>query len=306
MFLEQANEEQLVYVRQVLNEDVNTRDRDLQAIKDWLRKEPHLPDTWDEDALLAFLRGCSFSLEKTKRKLDMYFTVRAVVPEFFTNREVNSPDLQHILRLGSVAIMPGLTPDFRRVSVARALAIDFDTPDLNHFFKLVFMIGDVRIKTEDVGILGDIYVLDASVAVFKHFTKVSPMAIKKFFVCVQEAYPVKVKEVHIINATPFVDFVIKQVSFFLKEKIRRRIMVHPTVDSLLEFVPREMLPEEFGGTAGKMQKYSDQWIRMLQEYEPWFREQERVLADESKRPGPPKCHEDLFGLNGSFKQLAID
>jgi hypothetical protein len=54
----------------------------------------------DEDALLAFLRGCSFSLEKTKRKLDMYFTVRAVVPEFFTNREVNSPDLQHILRLG--------------------------------------------------------------------------------------------------------------------------------------------------------------------------------------------------------------
>jgi hypothetical protein len=206
----------------------------------------------------------------------------------------------------SVAIMPGLTPDFRRVSVARALAIDFDTPDLNHLFKLVFMVGDVRIKTENVGILGDIYVLDASVAVFKHFTKVSPMAIKKFFVCVQEAYPVKVKEVHIINATPFVDFVIKQVSFFLKEKIRRRIMVHPTVDSLLEFVPREMLPEEFGGTAGKMQKYSDQWIRMLQEYEPWFREQERVLADESKRPGPPKCHEDLFGLNGSFKQLAID
>jgi hypothetical protein len=56
MFLEQANEEQQVYVRQVLNEDVNTRDRDLQAIKDWLRKEPHLPDTWGEWDFFVFRR----------------------------------------------------------------------------------------------------------------------------------------------------------------------------------------------------------------------------------------------------------
>nr|CAD7409221.1 unnamed protein product [Timema poppensis] len=47
--------------------------------------------------LMTFLRGCKFSLEKTKRKLDMYFTMRAAIPEFFSNRDVNRKELQDIL-----------------------------------------------------------------------------------------------------------------------------------------------------------------------------------------------------------------
>lgn len=33
-------------IRVELNEDLNTRDKDLAAIKDWLKKQPHLPDEW--------------------------------------------------------------------------------------------------------------------------------------------------------------------------------------------------------------------------------------------------------------------
>jgi hypothetical protein len=46
MNLIQPTPEQQVHIRKTFNEDVNTRDRDLEAIKEWLRKEPHLPDTW--------------------------------------------------------------------------------------------------------------------------------------------------------------------------------------------------------------------------------------------------------------------
>jgi hypothetical protein len=47
---------------------------------------------------MTFLRGCKFSLEKTKRKLDMYFTMRAAVPEFFNNRDVTMPEMKEILK----------------------------------------------------------------------------------------------------------------------------------------------------------------------------------------------------------------
>jgi hypothetical protein len=44
--LVQPSPELQIHIRKELNEDVNTRDSDLQAIKDWLQKQPHLPDTW--------------------------------------------------------------------------------------------------------------------------------------------------------------------------------------------------------------------------------------------------------------------
>ncbi|RZB38689.1 CRAL TRIO domain containing protein [Asbolus verrucosus] len=302
----QPSPELQIHIRKELNEDVNTRDSDLQAIKDWLQKQPHLPDTWDEVRIMNFLRGCKFSLEKCKKKLDMYFTMRSAIPEFFTNRDISRPELQEIAKIGQGPPLPGLTPDGKRVTIMRAVTKDFETPNIADAMKIALMIGDIRLAAEEVGVAGDVYILDASVASVNHFSKITPTIVKKFLVCVQEAYPVKVKEVHIVNASPIVDTIINWVKPFIKEKIRNRIHIHADLESLYKFVPKEILPEEYGGTAGKMADFSDQWLKKLAEYTSWFKEQENIKADESKRPGKPTNYEDLFGLDGSFRQLTID
>lgn len=51
----------------------------------------------DDDRLRTFLRGCKFSIEKVKKKLDMYYTMRNAIPEFFMDRDVNRPELAAIL-----------------------------------------------------------------------------------------------------------------------------------------------------------------------------------------------------------------
>lgn len=38
--------EQRVFIWKELNDDVKTRDQDVEHIKEWLLKQPHLPDTW--------------------------------------------------------------------------------------------------------------------------------------------------------------------------------------------------------------------------------------------------------------------
>jgi len=43
------------------------------------------------------------------------------------------------------------------------------------------------------------------------------------FVFLQEAYPVKLKEVHVVNISPLVDTILSIVKPFLKEKIRNRV-----------------------------------------------------------------------------------
>lgn len=55
--------------------------------------------------------------------------------------------------------------------------------------KAVLMIGDIRLKEEQIGVAGDVYILDASVATpqnfAQHFAKFTPALLKKFFICVQ-------------------------------------------------------------------------------------------------------------------------
>lgn len=52
-----------------------------------------------DDVLISnFLRGCKHDLEKTKRKLDVYFTLRATTPEFFSQRDPLSNEIQTALK----------------------------------------------------------------------------------------------------------------------------------------------------------------------------------------------------------------
>lgn len=111
-----------------LNEDPLRSVKDIQAIKEWLNKQPHLAARdgehlgcqWsfttssnlnifflfitDDQWILTFLRGCKFSLERTKEKMDTYYTMRTLLPEFFHNRDPMRPEVQELLRLGYVKL----------------------------------------------------------------------------------------------------------------------------------------------------------------------------------------------------------
>lgn len=52
--------------------------------------------------------------------------------------------------------------------------------------------------------------------------------------------------------------------------------------------------------------YLETWVKKLEEYGPWFKEQESVKSNEALRTGKPKTQDDLFGIDGSFRQLSFD
>lgn len=46
MTLVQPTSEMSSMIQKELNENVSTRESDLQHIKEWLEKQPHLPNSW--------------------------------------------------------------------------------------------------------------------------------------------------------------------------------------------------------------------------------------------------------------------
>jgi hypothetical protein len=82
--------------------------------------------------------------------------------------------------------LPGLTPKGLRVTVMRAHADDNDLKfDVSNAIKLVLMIGDIRLKEEQTGVAGDVFVLDASIVTPSHVAKFTPAVLKKLFICIQ-------------------------------------------------------------------------------------------------------------------------
>jgi hypothetical protein len=89
----------------------------------------------------------------------------------------------------NVPPLPGLTPSGRRVVMMRGVDLEHIAATVADGMKVVLMIGDIRLKEENVGVAGDVYILDASVATpqnfANHFAKFTPSLIKKFLICVQ-------------------------------------------------------------------------------------------------------------------------
>lgn len=85
-----------------LNEVPSRIPEDIKTIKTWISQQPHLRPINDDQLLISFLRGCKFSLERTKEKIDKHFRIKTNMPEIFGERDPTDPTLLKILRSGYV------------------------------------------------------------------------------------------------------------------------------------------------------------------------------------------------------------
>merc|ERR1712013_330536 len=114
-----------------LGEDKQRLKSDIEALKEWISKTPHLKGIRQDDAqLLKFLRGCKFSLERTKEKLDLYNTCRANVPNWFSCWDVESSLFQKFLGWGDYLPLPGYDKHGRQVILMRPGKLDPTQPNI--------------------------------------------------------------------------------------------------------------------------------------------------------------------------------
>lgn len=79
-----------------------------------------------------------------------------------------------------------------------------------------------------------------------------------------------------------------------------------TVESLFPEIPRDFLPTEYGGEAGTTKDLGADLVERFQNYKAFFEDDDNFGVDESKRLSKSKYAEDIFGINGSFRQITLD
>ena len=305
-----SDEELARAARDDLGEDPARLSEDLAAIKSWIKKSAHLHSIRQDDEFLTmFLRGCKFSLERTKEKLDFHFSVRGNLPSWFDDWDPRKPELRHIIKAGGVLALPGYDRHGRKVVVMRGGKSDPNTMKKDDEFKASTMMMEMAMAGDKQAVIRGVVLLqDLSGMTASHAMSMTPAIAKRAMTVWQDAYPTRPKALHFVNMPPVIESVFKMVQSFQKQKMRERNHVHPVGDlsAMQADLGLEVLPKEYGGTNSSLEELRLFWAEEAEARRDWLMEQPKYKTDESKRPGKPKSHADIFGIEGSFRKLEID
>ncbi|GLV36689.1 uncharacterized protein CBL_02476 [Carabus blaptoides fortunei] len=278
-------------------------EKDVNALKDWLNKSPHLPKNEDDIILRRILYYNKFSLEKSKQKLDLYYSSQNLIPEFFENRNPLHASMQKVFDYGMVVPLPKLTNEFQRISISKQ--ITNDNPNFDGWEYVRFLLSTYEYRLWHDRCVSDIFVVDLVNTSFNNLLKISPSCIVNMFAVSQKTYSDKIHSIHIINASTAAHTIIDLLKTLFNAKMGQRIHVHNDLESLYKHVPKDILPEDYGGSEKPLMELHKNWRAFLESQDSWMIDRMKMKSNEKLRPGQP-INSDLLGIQGSFRQLNVD
>ncbi|EDW37337.1 GL26205 [Drosophila persimilis] len=295
-----------------LNEVPQRVPDDIEALREWVLKQPHLRACTDERFLLAFLRGTKFSMERAKEKFDRFYTLQSSIPEVFNERRLaTDPVVLDILRMGVLLRLPLDADDPGPcVTIIRAGSYDTSKYKFQDIIRLGSMFGEIMMfEDENATISGYVEIMDMTGVTGSHLFALQPQLLSKFSTYADEAMPTRQKGIHFINVPSAFETGFNSLRSFFPAKIKSRISVSSDPDAIFQIVSREYLPKEYGGTRGTMGDISEDMEAKLSSYSQYFEASQNFGTDEKLREFGNRVrhsHRSSFGAVGSFRKLEID
>ncbi|XP_050429722.1 alpha-tocopherol transfer protein-like [Adelges cooleyi] len=285
-------------------------DLDVKILKEWMRKQPHLPNPDDDEKIIdeKRLKTCLFmcknSLEKTKVMLDQHYTVKLSAPEYFSEWDPTLPEIVQTMKLFCYVPLPNPTHEGHRVSIYCKRTEDAQHFVIDDYMKLCFMVFDLRVAKLDT-YKKEISIVDCNNFSMNFVAALFP-SIKKGLEMLFATYPLRIHGIHIINANSFVNPFINLALSLIKKKVASRVINHKSIDDLKNYIEPSVLPLDYGGTYPKTSdEIMDDWYDELKNHREWLMTQSSIIADNSKRPKNSNNHLDN-AMEGSFRKLDVD
>ncbi|XP_065367084.1 alpha-tocopherol transfer protein-like [Calliphora vicina] len=304
-----SNELQQVALNE-LAEVPNRIPNDLQALRTWIEQEPHLNARLEEQFLIQYLRGCKYSLERAKAKIDLFFTLKSKFPDLFNVSDVNEAKFRKINSYGFGLPLPQpLNDNGPRIfffkfegDIAKGLI------DIEDLFCVLNAMHEIFLMDDPYACInGIVYILDMKNISISMASQFTPSFLRKIVQFYEKSLPLRIKAVHLLNTPGFFHSVLSILLPLLSEKLRQRMFVYgQTYDNLEEKVPKKYLPLYLGGENGAREQILKDFDKKWLEYENYFKENANYGTHELLRPGKPIDFDSIYGLGGSFRILDVD
>ncbi|XP_009435557.1 alpha-tocopherol transfer protein-like isoform X2 [Pan paniscus] len=208
-------EDLVTKAREELQEKPEWRLRDVQALRDMVRKEyPNLSTSLDDAFLLRFLRARKFDYDRALQLLVNYHSCRRSWPEVFNNLKPSA--LKDVLASGFLTVLPHTDPRGCHVVCIRPDRWIPSNYPITENIRAIYLTLEKLIQSEETQVNGIVILADY-------------------------------KGVSLSKASHFGPFIAKKVIGILQ------FFLHGSdLNSLHTNLPSSILPKEYGGTAGEL------------------------------------------------------
>ncbi|XP_073649124.1 alpha-tocopherol transfer protein-like isoform X2 [Tursiops truncatus] len=208
-------EDLVAKAREELQEKPEWRLRDVQALRDMVRKEcPNLSTSLEDAFLLRFLRARKFDYDRALQLLINYHSCRRSWPEVFNNLRPSA--LKEVLASGFLTVLPHTDPRGCHILCLRPDRWIPSNYPITENIRAIYLTLEKLIQSEETQVNGIVILADY-------------------------------KGVSLSKASHFGPFIAKKVIGILQ------FFLHGSdLNSLHSNLPRNILPKEYGGTAGEL------------------------------------------------------
>ncbi|XP_034239461.1 alpha-tocopherol transfer protein-like [Thrips palmi] len=295
----------VVNVDDELEKNPKIKREHLDQFRSWVQKQPHLPEVPDQQ-LLLFLACSDCLMERAKATLEAHYTIKTHAPEFFAHRDPMGTEIQNILNLVEMAILPEPDKHGNRIFIGR-----LSNPDPTHYnftaaVKAMQLIIETSLREEGIA-PGYVFVYDQKGVQMGHVVRMPVSSVRKYLHYIQEGLAIKMKAIHVINMNPVGERFLNVLKPFMKKDLFNMLNFYSgNYDALYEHIPKTSLPRDYGGSQDTMLTLHHLQQSKVQAHRDWFLKETSLRVDESRRPGKAQNAGSVFGMEGSFKKLELD
>lgn len=256
-----------------LRETEETVKEGIVELKKLLEEDKTLYFKTDDDFLLIFLRPCKFYAKSAFDLMRRVAEFKEKNAALFENL-LPTDEKSAILENNVVNVLKTRDHKGRRVLlVNNGKTWDPSRVSADQILRLFYLIHELAMLEPETQICGTVVVMDFDGLAMKQVMGFTPSFSMKLLTFIQDAMPLRLKEVHIVKQPFLFNMVWQMFKPFVKEKLKKRMFFHGSkMSSLHQHIPPSHLPKNYDGVLPEIDYTSADWYPVLLKYEDKIKE----------------------------------
>ncbi|XP_011505202.1 PREDICTED: clavesin-1 [Ceratosolen solmsi marchali] len=261
------SETKALAIKELRENDENVRNG-IEKLRKLLEDDKTLYYRTDDDFLIIFLRPCKYYAESAhdlmRRVADFKQKNASLLDNLMPGDEKAA-----FLENNVVNVMKNRDHKRRRVLLVNSgKSWDPSRVSADQMFRIFYLIHEAAILEPETQVHGVVVIMDFDGLSMKQVLGLTPSFSMRLLSFIQDAMPLRLKEVHIVKEPFLFNMVWQMFKPFVREKLKKRMFFHGSkMSSLHKHLAPSHLPKNYGGELPEINYTGADWYPTITAYE---------------------------------------